>query len=78
MSDPSPEVAAGTAQEPRYTIEQFHERGCPAIADDESDYVYLHDAGTCVCGALTRAVIELNRLAALPSAPAPPQTEKQS
>ena len=26
-----------------------HEPGCPAIADDESDYEYLWDAGQCVC-----------------------------
>lgn len=26
-----------------------HEPGCPAIADDESDYEYLYDAGICVC-----------------------------
>ena len=26
-----------------------HEPGCPAIADDESDYEYLSDAGRCVC-----------------------------
>lgn len=26
-----------------------HEMGCPAIADDESDYEYLCDAGECTC-----------------------------
>lgn len=26
-----------------------HEPGCPAIADDESDYEFLDDAGRCVC-----------------------------
>ncbi len=26
-----------------------HEPGCPAIADDESDYEHLFDAGVCVC-----------------------------
>ena len=26
-----------------------HERGCPAIADDEGDYEFLADAGECVC-----------------------------
>ncbi len=26
-----------------------HEPGCPAIADDESDYEHLDDAGICVC-----------------------------
>ena len=29
--------------------EPKHEDGCPAIADDESDYEYLSDAGECVC-----------------------------
>jgi hypothetical protein len=28
-----------------------HRSGCPAVADDESDYEYLADAGTCTCGA---------------------------
>lgn len=27
-----------------------HEPGCPAIADDESDYEHLADAGECACG----------------------------
>lgn len=27
----------------------IHEPGCPAIADDESDYEHLDDAGMCVC-----------------------------
>ena len=26
-----------------------HEPGCPAIADDESDYKWLLDAGICCC-----------------------------
>lgn len=26
-----------------------HTAGCPAIADDESDYKYLYDAGHCAC-----------------------------
>ncbi len=26
-----------------------HEPGCPAIADDKSDYEYLIDAGVCFC-----------------------------
>jgi len=26
-----------------------HDPGCPAIADDESDYEHLVDAGECVC-----------------------------
>jgi hypothetical protein len=25
----------------RYTLEQFHQSGCPAVADDESDYEHL-------------------------------------
>lgn len=51
-------------QEEPYTPEQFHERGCPAIADDESD-VCLADYGLCVCGAYMAAINELNKLAAL-------------
>ena len=26
-----------------------HEPGCPAVADDESDYDHLGDAGECAC-----------------------------
>lgn len=29
--------------------QEEHEPGCPAIADDESDYEHLSDAGMCVC-----------------------------
>jgi hypothetical protein len=29
-----------------------HDPGCPAVADDEGDYEFLHDAGECVCGAI--------------------------
>jgi hypothetical protein len=28
-----------------------HDSGCPAIADDEGDYLYLDDAGECCCRA---------------------------
>lgn len=31
------------------TLLRQHEAGCPAIADDESDYEHLDDAGMCVC-----------------------------
>lgn len=30
-------------------LDGFHEKGCPSIYDDESDYEYLHDAGQCTC-----------------------------
>ena len=33
-----------------------HDPGCPAIADDESDYEYLDDAGMCVCSLRDRIV----------------------
>jgi len=31
-----------------------HEPGCPAVADDETDYEYLHDAGICCCNKLRK------------------------
>jgi len=30
---------------------KVHDPGCPAVADDESDYEFLDDAGECVCSA---------------------------
>ncbi len=32
----------------------LHDVGCPAVADDESDYEHLANAGECVCGAIPR------------------------
>lgn len=34
-----------------WSPKRTHDPGCPAIADDESDYAYLLDAGLCACGA---------------------------
>ncbi len=35
-------------------IGRQHEPGCPAITDDESDYVYLGDPGRCTCSPYSR------------------------
>ena len=39
------------AEEAGLQSEREHDPGCPTVADDESDYEYLSDAGVCACGA---------------------------
>ena len=51
-----------------------HDPGCPAIADDESDYEHLYDAGICVCNIRKSVAVLREAAAALRLEPATLET----